>query len=267
MSPNWVQPSLNTERYGQLTDAEFATPFERPLSTFSVDVDTASFTNLRRMLTQRQHVPPDAVRVEEMINYFDYDYAPPVGPNTVAVHLEQFDCPWAPGQQLLRIGLKAQEIARDERPAANLVFLIDVSGSMNSPDKLPWVKDSMHRLLDNLNAEDRVGIVVYASQTGVVAVSTAVDAEGLQQLRKTIDLLSSGGSTNGGSGIRQAYAMARNHFIEGGVNRVILATDGDFNVGVTSSGEFEDVSPKGGRFRRLSERVRIRSGQFKRRNA
>jgi Ca-activated chloride channel family protein len=187
------------------------------------------------MLTAGQLPPPDAVRIEEMVNYFAYDYAPPTGEHPFAVHLEEAACPWAEGRRLVRIGLKGREIDRQRRPACNLVFLIDVSGSMSPANKLPLLKQAMSLLTNQLTGEDRVGIVVYAGESGVALDSTP--AGDRAAILNAIEQMESGGSTNGGAGIDAAYGIATSHFIEGGVNRVILATDGDFNVGVTERGE------------------------------
>lgn len=231
------RPAPNREQYDHLEDNRFVSPLVRPLSTFSIDVDTASYSNIRRLIMQGQRVPPDAVRIEEMINYFDYGYAPPTDDSPVAIHLETFGCPWAEDQQLLRVGLKAKEIKQAERPPANLVFLLDVSGSMDSPDKLPWVKASLRFLVNRLDERDRIAIVVYAGASGLVLPSTPVSEANRPTIIESIERLQPGGSTNGAAGIRLAYQIARTNFAKNGVNRVVLATDGDFNVGVTAQGD------------------------------
>ncbi|NNF43961.1 MAG: VWA domain-containing protein [Phycisphaerales bacterium] len=231
------QPGHDREAYGSLVDNPFRRPADTPLSTFSIDVDTASYSNVRRMLRQGRRVPPDAVRIEELINYFDYAYEPPSGDEPFSVNVETGGCPWEPAHRLVRIGLRGQDVDLDMRPATSLVFLIDVSGSMNQANKLPLLKESLRLLIDRLNADDRIGMVVYAGAAGVVLPPTYCDEK--QTILDALDRLSAGGSTNGGEGIELAYRLAAEHFIEGGVNRVILCTDGDFNVGVSSQGDLD----------------------------
>lgn len=220
-------------RYGALTDNSFKSPWKDPHSTFSVDVDTASYTNIRRMIQGGQAVAKDAVRIEEMINYFSYNYPQPEGKHPFSVNVETASCPWNEKHRLVKVGLKGKDIIREERPAANLIFLLDVSGSMNSQDKLPLLVESMKILLKELNADDSVSIVVYAGAQGLALPPTYVNDEGRDTILKSLENMRSGGSTNGGAGITLAYKMAKKHFVKGGVNRVILGTDGDFNVGVT----------------------------------
>jgi len=227
----------NTERYGQLVDQPWKSSMEAPLSTFSIDVDTASYTNLRRAIQDGRPVQADAVRIEECINYFDYRYSAPEGERPFAVNTALATCPWAPNHLLARVAIKGREVATNARPASNLVFLIDVSGSMQSPDKLQLLKQSMKMLVKRLDERDRVGIVVYAGTEGVVLPPTQLDDEGKKLALSAIGKLESGGSTNGGAGLKRAYQMAIKHKRDGGVNRVILATDGDFNVGVTGQGQ------------------------------
>jgi Ca-activated chloride channel family protein len=203
-----------------------------PVSTFSVDVDTGAYANVRRFLTLGQRPPKDAVRTEELINYFRYDYPAPAdrsAPFSVTTDVAQ--TPWNPNTRLLRIGLRGYDLPRAARPAANLVFLIDVSGSMDEPDKLPLVKAALSKLADRIQPSDRVSIVVYAGAAGTVLPATSDRRE----IRAALDRLSAGGSTAGGAGLKLAYNVARAAFIAGGVNRVILATDGDFNVGVSDT--------------------------------
>jgi Ca-activated chloride channel homolog len=226
---------FNTEAYSYLRDNPFILVAQDPRSTFSVDVDTASYSIVRRFLSGGQWPPRDAVRIEELINYFTYAYPPPADGRPFAVHLDGASCPWTPAHRLVRIGIKGQEIARGERPPANLVFLLDVSGSMNAPDKLPLVQASLRLLVEELRPEDRVAIVVYAGASGLVLPSTR--ATDKTAILSAIESLSPGGTTHGSAGIRLAYETAAEGFIKGGVNRVVLATDGDFNVGVTSEGE------------------------------
>jgi Ca-activated chloride channel family protein len=216
-------------------DNPFIRVSQEPLATFSIDVDTASYSNVRRFLNQGQLPPKDAVRIEELLNYFSYRYAQPSGTSPIAPNMEVAAAPWNPQHRLVRIGIKAREIGRDARPASNLVFLIDVSGSMDSPDKLPLVKRGLTMLVEQLSGNDKVSMVVYANATGLVLPPTS-GAEKAAILR-AIDGLEAGGSTNGGAGIQLAYDQAAATFIRGGINRVILMTDGDFNVGVTNQGD------------------------------
>jgi Ca-activated chloride channel family protein len=225
----------NTERYAHHTDNPFLGSRENPLSTFSIDVDTASYANLRRFLRDRSRPPVDAVRIEEMINYFPYEYPAPPGDEPMAVSFEVNDCPWDDEARLVQLRVRGKEIAAPQRPASNLVFLVDVSGSMAEPAKLPLVRQSLRLLLDTLGPRDRVALVVYAGHSGVVLPSTPATQRPL--ILEAIERLEAGGSTNGGQGIELAYDIAVRNFIHGGNNRVLLATDGDFNVGVTSPGE------------------------------
>jgi Ca-activated chloride channel family protein len=226
---------FNTEEYGRISDNPFLTVADEPLATFSADVDTASYANVRRFLTQRTLPPPDAVRIEEMVNYFTYDYEAPTDGAPVRVNAEVAAAPWNSDHRLVRIGIQGEQIDWEERAPTNLVFLIDVSGSMDSPDKLPLLREGMKLLVEQLGENDRVAIVVYAGNSGLVLPSTTGDRQ--QQIIRALDRLQAGGSTNGGAGIQLAYDTAVANFIEGGVNRVILATDGDFNIGVTNNGE------------------------------
>jgi Ca-activated chloride channel family protein len=221
------------EAYSPIADNGFHDATSHPLSTFSIDVDTASYANVRRFLTQNVLPPRDAVRVEEMVNYFPYAYAPPTPGDGApfAAHIEVAGCPWDSRHRLVRIGLKGREIDVNHRPAGNLVFLIDVSGSMQPDNKLPLVKQGLRLLVRQPAENDRVAIVVYAGSSGLVLPSTAGDQKGT--ILGAIDALGAGGSTNGAGGIGQAYEQAVRSFVPGGTNRVILCTDGDFNVGVT----------------------------------
>ena len=202
------------------------------ISTFSIDVDTASYANMRRLLNSGQRPPVDSIRLEELVNYFKYDYAQPTGEHPFSVNLELADCPWQDGHQLLRVGLKGKDVHVEERPATNVVFLIDVSGSMSSNDKLPLLKSGFKMMSRQLGENDRVSIVTYAGNAGVALSPT--NGTQTETINNAIDLLSSGGSTHGSAGIKLAYELAQQNFIQGGVNRVMLATDGDLNVGVTS---------------------------------
>jgi Mg-chelatase subunit ChlD len=223
-------------KYGALIERGFLTPIKAPLSTFSIDVDTASYTNIRRHIEDRNVIDPDAVRIEEMINYFDYQYAEPAQGHPFAVHAEVANCPWNTRHRLVKIGLKGKEVHED-RKAANLVFLIDVSGSMKSPDKLPLLVKSFEILVKSLNENDKVSLVVYAGRQAVLLKPTSLDKDGRQSVSRALQKLTAGGATNGAAGISTAYDLARSGFIEGGVNRVFLATDGDFNVGTANNDE------------------------------
>ena len=227
------------ERYARFDENRPRTSSEQPLSTFSIDVDTASYANVRRFLTSGRLPPPDAVRIEEMVNYFRYDYPQPVGDRPFSVTLEAAECPWHSGRRLVRIGLEGRDIDRRERPAGNLVFLIDVSGSMAAANKLPLVKQALAMLVEELTENDSVAIVTYAGDAGVKLPATSGDQKG--KILAAIESLSTGGSTHGSAGINLAYEQAAERFIPGGVNRVILATDGDLNVGVTSDEALVDL--------------------------
>ncbi|HEX8708443.1 MAG TPA: VWA domain-containing protein [Pyrinomonadaceae bacterium] len=225
----------NTEAYSHIDENPFLDAARAPLSTFSIDVDTASYSNTRRFLKDGQLPPKDAVRIEELVNYFSYDYPQPVGDAPFSVTAEVSEAPWNPAHRLVHIGLQGKRIPLENLPPANLVFLVDVSGSMNDARKLPLLKSAMKVLVEQLSARDRVAIVVYAGNSGLVLPPTAGDRKG--EILSALDRLEAGGSTNGGEGIRLAYKVAQESFIKGGSNRVILATDGDFNVGVTSEGD------------------------------
>ena len=226
---------FNTAAYDHIVENPFLDAKSNPLSTFSIDVDTASYSNIRRFINEGSLPPKDAVRVEEMINYFAYDYAQPADEKPFAVHVDLASCPWEPSHRLVRIGLKGREIATDKRGASNLVFLLDVSGSMEPTERLPLVKQAMRLLVEKLTENDRVAIVVYAGASGVALPST--NGAHKEQILQALENLEAGGSTNGAEGIQLAYRIATDNFIKGGVNRVILATDGDFNVGVTNQGD------------------------------
>ncbi|MGL5016586.1 MAG: vWA domain-containing protein, partial [Luteolibacter sp.] len=229
------------DRYGKFIDQPWKSPAQDPLSTFSIDVDTASYGNVRRMIREGREIPKDAVRIEECINAFKYNYAQPKGDGPFAVGATLAVCPWAPEHRLVRVAIKGREIETNQRPASNLVFLIDVSGSMQSSDKLPLLKQSMATLVEQLDERDRVAIVVYAGTEGVALPSTRLNAEGRTTVLKALANLEAGGSTNGGAGIKRAYELAMKEKTEGGVNRVILATDGDFNVGVTGQSSLVEL--------------------------
>ncbi|MEX0866984.1 MAG: VWA domain-containing protein [Pirellulales bacterium] len=236
LDPEGRGPGEGGDRYDRIVENPFYRVLEEPLSTFSIDVDTASYSKVRMFLNEANQLPPaDAVRIEELINYFTYDYEPPADEHPFAAHVEVAQCPWRNQHQLVRIGIKGKEIDLDERPSSNLVFLLDVSGSMNQPNKLPLLKSGMKMLVDQLGENDSVAIVVYASASGLVLDSTSCDNK--QEILDALSRLHAGGSTNGGDGIRLAYQVALDNFIPGGINRVLLCTDGDFNVGTTSSGD------------------------------
>lgn len=224
--------SPNTEEYGFIQENGFRSVAQEPLSTFSADVDTASYANIRRFIRYGQSIPTDAVRIEEMLNYFDYDYPDPEGEEPFSVTTEYSVCPWNEDNRLLLIGLKAKEIDFANRPSSNLVFLLDVSGSMYTDDKLPLVQKSFTMLAQNLDSRDRVSIVTYAGYESVVL--DGVSGSDTAKIAAAISDLEAGGSTAGSAGIQKAYQLAEKNYIPGGNNRVILATDGDLNVGLTS---------------------------------
>jgi len=225
----------NTESYDVINDNNFKEVIGNPLSTFSVDVDRASYSNVRRFLSQSQKPPVDAVRIEEMINYFDYDYPQPKDGHPFSVTMEAGKCPWNDKNQLVLIGIKGENINEEKIPANNLVFLIDVSGSMNSPNRLPLVIQSFKLLVEQLRPQDRVAIVVYAGAAGLVLESTPGNQK--DKIIASLERLTAGGSTAGSAGINLAYKVAKENFIPNGNNRVILASDGDFNVGTSSNAE------------------------------
>ena len=231
MQPSYYQ-DINREQYASLTQSAVKQVSTEPVSTFSIDVDTGSYTNIRRMLNQGSLPPIDAVRIEEMINYFDYAYtSPDAGDHPFSIQTELALSPWSNDHVLLRVGLKGYEPMAEKRPASNLVFLLDVSGSMNAPDKLPLLKKSLLLLSKQLNSSDKVSIVVYAGASGVVLEPTAGNQT--LEIEKALENLSAGGSTNGQAGIQLAYQLAKKSYDPEGINRVILATDGDFNVGTS----------------------------------
>ncbi len=233
--PTEPQDGHNTEDYAHIAENDFKSPLQEPLSTFSIDVDKASYANVRRFLNANQLPPKDAVRIEEMINYFDFDYEKPKGDVPFSVTTELSSCNWKDGHLLLHIGLQGRQMEMKNAPPSNLTFLIDVSGSMRSANKLDLVKPALRLLVNELRAEDRVAIVVYAGAAGLVLPSTAGNEK--EKIIGAINNLEAGGSTAGAAGIQLAYQVAKENFIENGNNRVILATDGDFNIGVSSDGE------------------------------
>lgn len=237
-----VQPIIQEqleESYETFIENPFESPKKNALSTFSIDVDNASYTNVRRFINNGQKVPKDAVRIEEMMQFFKYNYAQPTNNEPFAIHTEYSDCPWNANSKLVRIGLKGKDIPTDKLPASNIVFLIDVSGSMSDDNKLPLVKESLKLLVAQLRKQDRIAIVVYAGAAGLVLPSTSGDEK--RKIIAALDELQSGGSTAGGAGIELAYKVAQEQFIKEGNNRVVLATDGDFNVGASSDEDMEQL--------------------------
>lgn len=227
----------NTEEYDGITENIFHSALRNPLSTFSIDVDAASYSNVRRFIENGQRPPQDAVRIEEMINYFDYDYKQPGDEHPFRIHTEISTAPWNEKHKLVHVGLQGREIPTENLPPSNLVFLLDVSGSMNAPNKLPLLKSSFKLLVDQLREDDHVAIVVYAGAAGVVLQPTAGSDK--KTILDALDRLEAGGSTAGGAGIRLAYEIAKKNFRKEGNNRVILATDGDFNIGESSNAAME----------------------------
>ncbi len=229
--------NFNTEGYAGINENGFKNVNNNPLSTFSIDVDNASYSNIRRFINSGIMPPADAVRIEEMINYFKYDYPEPNGVHPFSVYSELAGCPWNSKHQLLLVGLRGKSIDKSSLPSSNLVFLIDVSGSMNSPNKLPLLKSAFGLLVNELRPQDHVAIVVYAGAAGLVLESTPGSKK--DAIMNAISNLEAGGSTAGGAGLKLAYSVASENFIKGGNNRIILATDGDFNVGESSNGGME----------------------------
>ncbi|GAX37753.1 vWA domain-containing protein [Nodularia sp. NIES-3585] len=227
--------TFNTENYNRIEDNPFHRVSNEPLSTFSIDVDTASYSNMRRFITQGQLPPKDAVRIEELINYFTYNYPQPRGDRPFSVTTEVTAAPWNSQHKLVQVGLQGKHLNNETLPPSNLVFLIDVSGSMDEPDKLPLVQQSLKLLVNELRPQDRVSLVVYSGNAGLVLPATSGSEKA--EIRAAIDRLRAGGSTAGGQGIELAYNIAKQSLIKSGNNRVILATDGDFNVGISSDAE------------------------------
>ena len=232
---NFNAENSNTETYDRIFDNPYQLALNQPLSTFSIDVDTASYSNVRRFLNEGQLPPRDAVRIEEFINYFPYQNPQPQGEHPIALRAEVAQCPWNAKHQLVRVGLQGKRIATEEMPPRNLVFLIDTSGSMAPLNRLPLLVTALRLLVQQLNARDRVAIVTYAGSAGLALPSTPGNQQ--ETILAALDRLHAAGSTNGGEGIVLAYRLAQENFIKGGANRVILGTDGDFNVGVTNRGD------------------------------
>lgn len=232
----------NTEEYSKWEERGFCSVWKEPLSTFSADVDTASYSNLRRLLTEGyslEELPRGAVRIEELLNYFSYDYEEPKGQEPFGVTTKLGVCPWNEEAQLLMIGLKTEDIDYSQAPPSNLVFLLDVSGSMSHEDKLPLLQESFVLLAENLTEKDRISIVTYAGDDEVVLRGAAGNET--RKIKKAINQLEAGGGTNGSKGIETAYEIAEENFIKGGNNRIILATDGDLNIGLTTEEELEEL--------------------------
>ena len=225
--------------YTKLNENKFINPKNNPFSTFSIDVDNASYSNVRQMIAYQQMPPKEAVRIEEMINYFKYDYPNPVGEDPFSINTEMAPCPWNSAHQLLLVGIQGKKLNYTEINPSNLVFLVDVSGSMEGPGRLPLVKESMKLMVDNMGAKDKIAIVVYAGNAGMVLPSTS--AADKATIKKAIDNLEAGGSTAGGAGIQLAYKIAEQNFVKGGNNRIVLATDGDFNVGLNSDKDLKSL--------------------------
>ena len=233
--PGRYAPFANTESYARIDKNQFKLTTDDPLSTFAADVDTASYSNVRRFLSKGELPPVDAVRVEELVNYFRFAYPEPESRRPVSVTTEVGACPWAPEHKLLLVGVRAKAIDQQEVSGRNIVLLVDVSGSMAPPDKLPLLKTALRMFVDTLRDDDRIGIVVYAGASGLALPPTS--GRQRQRIHEALESLEAGGSTNGGQGLILAYKVAEQQFIKGGINRVILATDGDFNVGVTGQGD------------------------------
>jgi len=231
--------SLSNESYAEIEESGFKSPWKNPFSTFSIDVDAAAYSNVRRFINNGQLPPSDAVKIEEMINYFTYEYKSPRGKHPFGVEHEVSSAPWNSDHKLVHVGIQGERIEMDDLPASNIVFLLDVSGSMGSPNKLPLLKKSFKLLINELRPEDRVAIVVYAGAAGEVLESTPGNEKG--KILKALERLNAGGSTAGGAGIELAYKIAQENFIKNGNNRIILATDGDFNVGASSNEKMEDL--------------------------
>ena len=237
-----AQEQFNREGYATIRENGFKKAIESPLSTFSIDVDAASYANVRRFLNNGNRPPKDAVRIEEMINYFNYDYPQPDNSDPFSINTEVNACPWNENNLLLHVGIQGQKLNMEDLPPSNIVFLLDVSGSMSSPNKLPLLKKSFELLLKQLDEEDRVAIVVYAGSSGLVLPSTSGDQK--EKILQALNNLQAGGSTAGAAGLRLAYKVAAENFIKKGNNRIILATDGDFNVGISSDAEMERLIEK-----------------------
>ena len=229
----------NTERYQKQPDQPVKAVAQEPVSTFSIDVDTGSYANVRRFLNDGGLPPEDAVRIEEIVNYFPYNYPLPTGTHPFAIHTQTVDSPWQPEAKLIKIGIQAQDLAKKELPPANLVFLVDVSGSMNEPDKLPLVKKTLRILTEQLRPQDKVTLITYADGEALVLPPTSGDNK--DEILRAINKLQAGGSTAGESALKMAYEQAQKAYVKSGINRILLATDGDFNVGVSSTNALKSM--------------------------
>lgn len=234
-----IETDQNDEEYASLIENPFELTKSQPVSTFSIDVDNASYSNIRRMINEGETVDKNAVRIEEMVNYFTYDYPQPQNNHPFSINTEYSDSPWNPQHKLLKIGLQGKNVPMNNLPPSNIVFLIDTSGSMSEDNKLPLLKESLKILLNQLRPQDKVGIVAYAGSAGVILSSTSASEKG--KILEAFEKLEAGGSTAGGEGIELAYKLAKENFIKGGNNRVVLATDGDFNVGTSSVANLETL--------------------------
>ncbi|OXA83013.1 hypothetical protein B0A56_03085 [Flavobacterium columnare NBRC 100251 = ATCC 23463] len=233
------EENRSEESYAEIEENKFETPNTKPLSTFSIDVDNASYTNIRRFINNGQEIPKDAVRLEEMINYFSYSYPQPKDNHPFSINTEYSECPWNSNHKLLKIGLQGKKIDKNNLPPSNIVFLIDVSGSMEEENKLPLLKESMKILVKELRPQDKVSMVVYAGAAGMILPPTSGNEK--NKIMNALDKLTAGGSTAGGEGIELAYKIAEENFIKEGNNRIVLATDGDFNVGASTDKEMEHL--------------------------
>ena len=236
---------LNTEKYDSRDENEFKSTATDPISVFSVDVDKAGYSNIRRFINNSQKPPKGSVRVEEIINYFEYDYPQPKGADPVSLNAEISDCPWNADHQLIKIGLKAKEIDTRELPSSHIVFLIDVSGSMYDDNKLPLLIRSFKLMTNNLRPQDKVSIITYAAGTDIKLTAEPCNEKGKEKIVAELEKLQASGYTAGGEAIQKAYRIAKENFIKGGNNRIILATDGDFNVGQSSDGELKELVKAG----------------------
>ncbi|MGR3792052.1 vWA domain-containing protein [Flavobacterium sp. TN-1] len=233
------EENRSEESYAEIEENKFETPNTKPLSTFSIDVDNASYTNIRRFINNGQEIPKDAVRLEEMINYFSYSYPQPKDNHPFSINTEYSECPWNSNHKLLKIGLQGKKMDKNNLPPSNIVFLIDVSGSMEEENKLPLLKESMKILVKELRPQDKVSMVVYAGAAGMILPPTSGNEK--NKIMNALDKLTAGGSTAGGEGIELAYKIAEENFIKEGNNRIVLATDGDFNVGASTDKEMEHL--------------------------
>ena len=254
----------NTERYQEQPDQPVKSVAQEPVSTFSIDVDTGSYANVRRFLNSGKQPPKDAVRIEEIVNYFPYNYPLPTDGRPFAVHTETIDSPWQPEAKLIKIGIQAQDTAKKDLPPANLVFLVDVSGSMNAENKLPLVQETLRILTRQLRPQDKVTLITYASGEDLVLPPTS--GANKETILNAIDKLRAGGATDGESALQMAYEQAQKAFVPNGINRILLATDGDFNVGVSDTETLKSMVAEKRKKRRFTQHARIRYRQLQRRH-